>query len=644
MFYYAGQNATTFSLDISGWDTSKVMSMSGMFCYAGYSATTWSIGNLSGWDTSQVTSMSQMFYYAGYSATTWSIGDLSGWDTSAVTSMSNMFYYAGYRATSFSIGDLSDWNTSKVTTMVGMFYSAGYSTTSFSLDLSGWDTSAVTNMGNMFSYAGYSATTWTVIISPVNGGKPSINNDTTHLYGKTSSTYASPATGRQFTIGRKITLSLGTNVASVTIDGKNYNDGDTVTLGQGLTYNISMTPESGYVLDSWSVTGTGTSVASASANPTTITIGSAAATLTATAKIPTDTTLDTGSVINEKMLNLANGGYYNSDDDYDTMMKAFRRASSLPSGFTPSSENTISDANSNSHPVYIFFDNIDNAGIMYYYTDADTIYANPSSIEMFAEASVLADISGLADIDTSNVEDMSGMFYSTESLSNLDAISNWDTSNVVSMGMMFESSNISSVSAISGWDTSNVERMDRMFSHTHISDLSAIADWDVGSIDAPSDGDPGGFFGIFESISSSVTNSFSFADYPGYVDATSGTYILSQNQPNQNSPSQNQQASPQSAPRATPTALPQSTNEPTNNEDQTEEETDSEATNTSPLGVKRSSDETTPAETIATTRPGNMDDSDIFGIVALVGAGLATTSGLLILLGKKRKDSGEEEE
>ncbi|MBR3319557.1 hypothetical protein IKG06_03585, partial [Candidatus Saccharibacteria bacterium] len=70
-----------------------------------------------------------------------------------------------------------------------------------------------------------------------------------------------------------------------------------------------------------------------------------------------------------------------------------------------------------------------------------------------------------------------------------------------------------------------------------------------------------------------------------------------------------------------------------------------EATNTSPLGVKKSSDdETNPVETVATTRPGNMDDSDIFGIVALVGAGLATTSGLLILLGKKRKDSGEEEE
>ena len=44
-----------------------------MFDRAGYSATTWSIGDLSNWNTSSVTNMQDMFSEAGYSATTWTV-------------------------------------------------------------------------------------------------------------------------------------------------------------------------------------------------------------------------------------------------------------------------------------------------------------------------------------------------------------------------------------------------------------------------------------------------------------------------------------------------------------------------------------------------------------------------------------------
>ena len=202
MFYYAGYSATTFSLiGLSDWDTSQVTNMDSMFCYAGYSATTtWSVGDLSGWDTSQVTNMSSMFDYAGYNATTWSIGDLSGWDTSKVTSMTSMFSSAGRSATTWSIGDLSNWDTSRVTSMNATFANAGRSATTFSLDLSGWNTSQVTNMGNMFVNAGYNATTWSVIIPQTNGN--GINNTTSRIYGKTTSTYYGPPSGRSFTLAQ----------------------------------------------------------------------------------------------------------------------------------------------------------------------------------------------------------------------------------------------------------------------------------------------------------------------------------------------------------------------------------------------------------------------------------------------------------
>jgi hypothetical protein len=44
MFFGAGSNATTFTLDLSGWDTSQVTNMgSMMFIGAGYRSTTWSV-------------------------------------------------------------------------------------------------------------------------------------------------------------------------------------------------------------------------------------------------------------------------------------------------------------------------------------------------------------------------------------------------------------------------------------------------------------------------------------------------------------------------------------------------------------------------------------------------------------------------
>ena len=73
--------------------------------------------------------------------------------------------------------------------------------------------------------------------------------------------------------------------------------------------------------------------------------------------------LDTGTVVNAKMKTLAAG----TDTQYHArtdQIKAIRMADSLPDGFAPSEANTVSAADS-AYPVYIFFDNRDNAGILY---------------------------------------------------------------------------------------------------------------------------------------------------------------------------------------------------------------------------------------------------------------------------------------
>ena len=127
MFY----NASTFDLDVSGWDTSNVVNMAQTFFGAAQFDQA-----LNGWDTSNVVDMTQMFFGA-----TAFDQDLSGWDTSKVIYMTQMFYAAD----AFN-GNISTWDTSKVSTMSQMFYGARM----FNSAIGGWDTSRVTTMSQMF--------------------------------------------------------------------------------------------------------------------------------------------------------------------------------------------------------------------------------------------------------------------------------------------------------------------------------------------------------------------------------------------------------------------------------------------------------------------------------------------------------------
>ena len=97
------------TVDLSGWDTSKVTSMEGMFI----NCSNLTDLNLSSFNTSQVTDMSYMFY--GCSSLT--NLNLSSFDTSKVTDMSYMFY----GCSSLTNLNLSSFDTSKVIDLSFMF-------------------------------------------------------------------------------------------------------------------------------------------------------------------------------------------------------------------------------------------------------------------------------------------------------------------------------------------------------------------------------------------------------------------------------------------------------------------------------------------------------------------------------------------
>ena len=244
-----------------------------------------------------------------------------------------------------------------------------------------------------------------------------------------------------------------------------------------------------------------------------------------------NTILDYGSTVNAKLKMIANNSSSFDNGSIDTMIKAIRRATELPTGFTATYNNTISSYASSAHPVYIFFDNTNNDGIMYYYTDAGIISAHPSSACMFMHMSSLSDISGLSDWNTSNVTNMVDMFLGDSSLSDLSGIANWDTHSVTNMAEMFMHTAIEDVNALrtggpngdqpNVWNTSAVTIMGNLFyDASSLSDLSAIANWDVSKVTATASTNY--FYQMFYNVPSRAN--FVFTNRPGSVN-NDGTYV-----------------------------------------------------------------------------------------------------------------------
>ena len=197
----------------------------------------------------------------------------------------------------------------------------------------------------------------------------------------------------------------------------------TVTLRKNVPYTVSPVFVTGYKFGSWSTTANGT--LSTTTNPVTTYTVTDTATLTLTSIEKTgSTTLLPGQDLNAKMKTLAEQKS-TSYNDNSFKIKALRMAGALPAGFVASAANTVSTSDS-VYPIYIFFDNANDAGIMYFYTEASDIYMNADSSDAFSYNYSLTDLTGLENWDTSNVTDMSEMFYNASSLTDASAIDDWD--------------------------------------------------------------------------------------------------------------------------------------------------------------------------------------------------------------------------
>ncbi len=172
--------------------------------------------------------------------------------------------------------------------------------------------------------------------------------------------------------------------------------------------------------------------------------------------------LETGLIVNAKMRSLAAGEAIEISMQ-TTDIKAIRMAESLPDDFLPSDSNTVSTAESK-NPVYIFFDNKDDAGILYFYSEDHKVVMNSNSGYILSGNLALVDISGLTDWDSSNVVSLDSAFMYDVSLSDLSPLSSWDIHNVKWLIQTFCcDASISDISALANWDTSNVKDMFGLF-------------------------------------------------------------------------------------------------------------------------------------------------------------------------------------
>ena len=201
-----------------------------------------------------------------------------------------------------------------------------------------------------------------------------------------------------------------------------------------------------------------------------------------TSTTPTNTWLYTpatfisGNDFNIKIKQLANPNDTVSSSSYvDETITSIQRYTNTPSSSTLENAEVISTDDSYK-PIYVWYDN----GIIYYYTEATSLYTNNNAASMFRGLKNVSAID-LSTIKTSKTQFMNAMFYQDYNLRIID-VSNFNTSNVTNMSDMFSmylgTSILEEIRGLTSFNTSNVTNMSTIFYN-----CQKIATLDLSSFD-----------------------------------------------------------------------------------------------------------------------------------------------------------------
>ncbi len=177
---------------------------------------------------------------------------------------------------------------------------------------------------------------------------------------------------------------------------------------------------------------------------------------------------------------------------YDTIQANYRTNNILyfkksPTAPTPSASAKIVSTTDSEKPIYLWYDNLNKT--LFWWSDADTVYANENSSFMMYGLNSLYDVElvDMRGINTSRVKNMMYMFATDRKLIKHINLDEFDTSNVEYMNYMFaaQAAAVNPVTVdpldLSHFDTSKVKSMQGMFKETHYSSID-ISNFRTGSV------------------------------------------------------------------------------------------------------------------------------------------------------------------
>ncbi len=114
----------------------------------------------------------------------------------------------------------------------------------------------------------------------------------------------------------------------------------------------------------------------------------------------------------------------------------------------------------------------------------DVIYAPESSIGLFAGLSMLKNFNS-NNFKVDNVTNMANMFNQCTNLTDINFLSQWNTSNVTNMTSMFQNcTNLTDISGLINWNVSSVENMQQLFNNcSYLADIKGLINWNVYSVE-----------------------------------------------------------------------------------------------------------------------------------------------------------------
>ena len=436
--YHFGVNELLNKIIFNNFNTEKVTAMDNMF----FSCMALTSLDVSNWDTSKVTDMNSMF---GYCYTLQSV-NVSNFDTSQVADMGHMFNGCGSLT---SIKGIESFDTSQVTNMNSMF--KGCSSLTSIKGIESFDTSQVADMSSMFSQCN---SLTSLDVSNFNTSKVT---DMSYMffdcYLLTSLDLSKWNTKKLSNIGDMF-KGCSSLTSEITISNPNI----TIKYGD-MFLGCSTVPSAKFIVkytDEATKTVAEKMVATKSSNSNVY--------LDGTQPIPSATLMN-GTTFNSTIKSMPN---------FDNVTKIrFIKG-------TPSSGGTdVSEARDGRIKAYIegniltvacegeIIANADCYQIFYQnkYTKIEFKNFNTSQVTnmsyMFYDCSSLTEIKGLETWDTSNVTNMQNMF-GINALINLD-VSKFDTSKVIYMNSMFEGSpSLTNIIGLENFDTSQVTNMNYM--------------------------------------------------------------------------------------------------------------------------------------------------------------------------------------